>query len=440
MEVPPPTAEPLRQLDLPSGTAVQNINKCEGENMKRKTMALMLALSMCLSLLSACGSGNTATSDKPPESENAASSTEQQPEESEKPEESKEQPEESEKPKEEEPEESEEPKKENNAGTEFLALLQEEYKAGVTEGFTQEHIYLNTNDTSFPLAWIDRNGETIYSVWPGDGFLCAYSYDISTKKVTEYKLAAVGRGILDGWIYTWSEHYENFIKLKPGEETVIVSGADNIYPGGKSDGNAICLGDKIVFPWEEDSRILSLDSGLVDVVPHPQKEVEHGLTEPVALKFGRKYLVADGTVYATGENHLYRLDAESLEWIDLGSDNGLFDTYYYKTFYGKYYTDEKGVYNRISGEQVFEYGELYPSASLQDNTFCYWGGEKYLGYKDGEYRWVNLTDLSMSDPLLFPEGTVTIVNDTYCAYYDNYGIFLRNYIDGTEETIVLFDK
>ena len=46
----------------------------------------------------------------------------------------------------------------------------------------------------------------------------------------------------------------------------------------------------------------------------------------------------------------------------------------------------------------------------------------------------------MSDPLLFPEGTVTIVNDTYCAYYDNYGIFLRNYIDGTEETIVLFDK
>ena len=85
--------------------------------MKRKTMALMLALSMCLSLLSACGSGNTATDDKPPESENVVSSTEQ-PEESEKPEESKEQPEESEEPKEEEPEESEEPKEESNAGTE----------------------------------------------------------------------------------------------------------------------------------------------------------------------------------------------------------------------------------------------------------------------------------------------------------------------------------
>jgi hypothetical protein len=111
MEVPPPTAEPLRQLNLPSGAAVQNTNKCEEENMKRKTMALMLALSMCLSLLSACGSGNTATDDKPPESENVVSSTEQ-PEESEEPEESKEQPEESEEPKEEEPEESEEPTQE----------------------------------------------------------------------------------------------------------------------------------------------------------------------------------------------------------------------------------------------------------------------------------------------------------------------------------------
>lgn len=406
--------------------------------MKRKTMALLLALSMCLSLLTACGSGNTATDEKPPESENAASSTEQ-PKESEKPEESGE-------PKEEEPEKSpeptQEPKEENNAGTEFLALLQEEYKAGVTEGVTQEHIYLNIG---YILAWADPNGETIYSVWPGNGFLYAYSYHIPTKTVTEYELDFVSVFgskwcILDGWIYDWDENEKDIIKLKPGEETVVVSGAVDYDSVGRGSQTPICLGDKIVFLWEEESTILSLDSGTVEIVPHPQKEVEHGLTKPVALEFGRKYLVADGTVYATGENHLYRLDVEALEWIDLGSDNGLFDTYYYKTFYGKYYTDEKGVYNRISGEQVFEYGELYPSASLQDNTFCYWGGEKYLGYKDGEYRWVNLMDLSMSDPLPFPEGTVTIVNDTYCAYSDNYGIFLWNYNTGEEETIKMFEQ
>ena len=85
--------------------------------MKRKTMALMLALSMCLSLLSACGSGDKATDDKPPESENVVSSTEQQPKESEKPEESEELKEEepevsaepTQRPEEEQPEESEKP-------------------------------------------------------------------------------------------------------------------------------------------------------------------------------------------------------------------------------------------------------------------------------------------------------------------------------------------
>ena len=112
--------------------------------MKRKTMALMLALSMCLSLLSACGSGNTATDDQPSESENVVSSTEQ-PEESEEPEESKEQPEESEEPKEEEPEESEEPKEESNAGTELLALLQEEYQNGFVEGEGPRHTYYYSN-------------------------------------------------------------------------------------------------------------------------------------------------------------------------------------------------------------------------------------------------------------------------------------------------------
>ena len=99
--------------------------------MKRKTMALMLALSMCLSLLSACGSGNTAADDQSPESENVVSSTEQ-PEESEEPEESKEQPEESEEPKEEEPEESEEESGSPTAA--FLALLRNETKTAAPFG------------------------------------------------------------------------------------------------------------------------------------------------------------------------------------------------------------------------------------------------------------------------------------------------------------------
>ena len=89
-----------------------------------------------------------------------------------------------------------------------------------------------------------------------------------------------------------------------------------------------------------------------------------------------------------------------------------------------------------------EYGELYPAVSewMHDNL-CYFGGDKYLGVKNKEYRWVNLKDLTMSDPLPFPEGKkVTVLNDTYCVYEDQYGWFLWNYSTGEEETIVLFEQ
>ena len=157
--------------------------------MKRKTMALMLALSMCLSLLSACGSGSTATDDKPPESENVVSSTEQ-PEESEKPEESKEQPEESEEPKEEEPEKSEEPiqeepKEENNAGTAFLKLLQEEYKNGFVEGERPGCTYYASSD-AYLLTFI--NNGVVY-IWDMEyGNERAFSYDIASKSLSEIEI------------------------------------------------------------------------------------------------------------------------------------------------------------------------------------------------------------------------------------------------------------
>ncbi|MCM1388362.1 MAG: hypothetical protein NC231_13620 [Bacillus sp. (in: Bacteria)] len=74
------------------------------------------------------------------------------------------------------------------------------------------------------------------------------------------------------------------------------------------------------------------------------------------------------------------------------------------------------------------------------NNF-YFGGDKYLGCKNGEYRWINLTALSMSEPLPFPEGKyVTILDDTYCIYEDEYGLFLWNYNDGTEETILMYEN
>lgn len=67
--------------------------------MKRKSIALWLALMMCLFLLSACGANNTSDTEEAKQEEK------------------------------------------NNTGTEFLALLQEEYENGFFQGEGPRHTY-----------------------------------------------------------------------------------------------------------------------------------------------------------------------------------------------------------------------------------------------------------------------------------------------------------
>lgn len=445
MEVPPPTAEPLRQLNLPSGAAVQNTNKCEEENMKRKTMALMLALSMCLSLLSACGSGNTATDDKPPESENVVSSTEQ-PEESEKPEESKEQPEESEEPKEEEPEKSEEPKEQSNAGTELLALLQEEYQNGFVEGEGPRHTYYNATDRKAFL----HNGVVYIRGVKGYGDNWDYcSYDIATKElhesvaisadVKEYGVEGENY-FMDGNFYFANNSFEEAefsTRIYDYNGTPLQS---FLHTGHSLDYFFFEKG--ILAQSSNDGSTILLSHNLEKIadIPAPQREVEHGLKEDVYVEIYNMF-AADGTAYVRdSKSHLYRFNADTCEWEDTGNVSDF--TNQVGSFCGKYVTRRDGIYDYVTGEQVLEYGELYPAVSewMHDNL-CYFGGDKYLGVKNKEYRWVNLKDLTMSDPLPFPEGKkVTVLNDTYCVYEDQYGWFLWNYSTGEEETIVMFEQ
>lgn len=444
MEVPPPTAEPLRQLNLPSGAAVQNTNKCEEENMKRKTMALMLALSMCLSLLSACGSGNTATDDKPPESENVVSSTEQ-PEESEKPEESKEQPDESEEP-EEEPEESEEPNEESNAGTELLALLQEEYQNGFVEGEGPRHTYYDATDRKAFL----HNGVVYIRGVKGYGDSWDYcSYDIATKEFGKFVSSdIIGGGNTSLYFMDGNSYFMGFM-FGDGENSL---GARMYDCNGAALTTAYYIGDLSYCFFEKGILVQSSNDGSIILwshnlekiadIPAPQREVEHGLKEDVSLDM-YKVFATDGTAYARdSKSHLYRFNADTCEWEDTGNVSDF--THQVGSFCGKYVTRRDGIYDYATGEQVLEYGELYPAVSeWGHDNLCYFGGDKYLGVKDSEYRWVNLKDLSMSDPLPFPDvhrSNLFILDDTYCVYEDKYGWFLWNYNTGEEETIVLFEQ
>ena len=412
--------------------------------MKRKTMALMLALSMCLSLLSACGSGNTATDDKPPESENVVSSTEQ-PEESEKPEESKEQPDESEEP-EEEPEESEEPNEESNAGTELLALLQEEYQNGFVEGEGPRHTYYDATDRKAFL----HNGVVYIRGVKGYGDSWDYcSYDIATKEFGKFVSSdIIGGGNTSLYFMDGNSYFMGFM-FGDGENSL---GARMYDCNGAALTTAYYIGDLSYCFFEKGILVQSSNDGSIILwshnlekiadIPAPQREVEHGLKEDVSLDM-YKVFATDGTAYARdSKSHLYRFNADTCEWEDTGNVSDF--THQVGSFCGKYVTRRDGIYDYATGEQVLEYGELYPAVSeWGHDNLCYFGGDKYLGVKDSEYRWVNLKDLSMSDPLPFPDvhrSNLFILDDTYCVYEDKYGWFLWNYNTGEEETIVLFEQ
>lgn len=71
----------------------------------------------------------------------------------------------------------------------------------------------------------------------------------------------------------------------------------------------------------------------------------------------------------------------------------------------------------------------------------YFGGDRYLGVYDYNYRWFSLVDGTMSEPLPLPEEYtgLMILSDEYCMYGDEYGYFLWNYNTGEEEPVVLFE-
>ncbi len=406
--------------------------------MKRKTIALLLALMMCLSLLSACGA------DSKPDGEPSTATTTPSP--TEQPaDENKEQPEETEEPAQ-KPEESEEPAQETHAGTEFLALLQEEWSNGFFEGEGPRHTYNDAVRQPFiykGVVYMHKVGGS-----NADFRNSIYSYDIAAKEYKESVSTTLNSSNGNIFFMDGSFYYINVTAPNEIDSKSVRYDCNGELLGSVQQHIGHIFFEKGIlrpnYGWGDDLKPGSLWSYELEKIaesPIPQREVEHGLKKDVDMGQDQ-FFAADGTLYARGYDHFYRLNTDTYQWEDAGDAPQIPDV---GIFCGKYATKNGKVFDRVTEEQVFEYGELYPAAcgDWADPQLCYFGGDKYLGCKDGEYRWVNLKDLSMSDPLPFPdvhESQLTVLNDTYCVYNDEYGWFLWNYNDGTEETIVLFDK
>ena len=106
-----------------------------------------------------------------------------------------------------------------------------------------------------------------------------------------------------------------------------------------------------------------------------QRDAEHGLKEEVQMTFTNMF-AADGTVYsktAGGSGADWcRLNTDTYEWeISELTPKHLYSL---DDFCGKYARKSGIIYDRVTGEQVFECGTLHGPAY---GNLCYFGGDKY---------------------------------------------------------------
>ena len=289
--------------------------------MKRKTIALLLALVMCLALLSACGGNSAADTSKPPSSESTAQPTEG----NEKPEESTKQPEESAEPSQ-EPEESEEPsqepEQEENEGTKLIALLQEEWNNGFYQGEGPRHTYFNFVSSDSHPYFIHKGVVYLAGLYADKGFDIS-AYDIASKELREsVSLTGIIRGslgysttiFLDGNFYflNWAFNGNPEWRMYDGNGALLLS----------TDREAVetkySFLEQGILRIDSNSTVLfSYNFETIAEIPIPQRDIEHGLKEDEKLFKDFGAISVDGTVYLYDlyyGTRIYRLNMDTYEW------------------------------------------------------------------------------------------------------------------------------
>lgn len=327
----------------------------------------------------------------------------------------------------------------------LLKLLQGEYENGTVYGKSKDHTYYD--DTYFEDAVIID--DTVYYRDKRNYHLM--TYNISTKELNDctwFDDAPFGRTVdfyLDGQFYRKSGNKISIYSVASGQVSTFELPQESTYGGADYIGNAVFYWG----PGDDVASLLLMDMQTVTTVTAPELEVKHGIMEPVKFEY---YQVADGTVFADSRSgdspvHLFKLDTQAGTWLDLGEMDddfrNMFNNYANEgrrlnRLYGKYYLDQSEdgyeVFDITTGESVFESeGDIYP--------VYYFGGDSCItaNKKTGERQLLNLKDGTLSEPLKFPEDTLSseILNETYLIYQDKFGYFLWNMHTGEEETIAL---
>ena len=273
--------------------------------MKKRLIALLLALVMCLSLFSACGGKDSTPDTKEPPASSANTPTPAaQPDEQKTPE----------APASETPEPEPEPEPENTAGAELLALLQEEWNNGFVQGQGPKRTYYYM----FGVPFI-YNGVVLI---PYNRSYC--SYDIATKEFKE--LFSVESNMWNP-VFLDGKFYFSHLTNRQNEYGVVVYDSNgerlDIWPEYQSvkvfeEGIVASILDPGT--GEALPALFSYDGEKIADLPRPQREVEHGLIEDVRWEACVPF-AADGTLYVTDRSMYWRLNMDTLTWENMGTYN-----------------------------------------------------------------------------------------------------------------------
>lgn len=232
--------------------------------------------------------------------------------------------------------------------------------------------------------------------------------------------------VADGNIYLffnncWIEKY-----TPDGNMTNINLANDNDASGMLALGvfkNGMCAVDYNGKYWLVDADLKNkTELPLIDV------DAAHGNTEQ---KEGNFIMTYENKLVAEVDNEFYCYDLDSGSWSKLADSERSWDRYGSDVVYDNFRVTEAGIYKVDDGSLV---------SSRQFGKYL--GGLTDIQLSDG--AWVRTLvpgtsefDLANSEPMGSESATfdhIRMLTDEYYALIDEYGIFLRTYIDGEDES------
>ena len=335
----------------------------------------------------------------------------------------------------------------------YYQLLNQGYKTGQYSFGSDPY---SSNDIDVTNVGIGVDGNVYFNV----DHRYIYKYSIETNELMPLYIYSPQEGSLIRWAYCNGYVYYITKPFMDNDATLyrIDSDGNNrrtfTFNSTIIDHLMFCDDGKVTLQGgEQDDEthrwkyhaILSSDFNSLEEIPLPQIAVEHGLSQTVSSFSLFSYY--NNKIYASVDGKLAFYDINTSSWtnteFEYGS-NTMVDRYGSIAIIPNYVNsnnvDVKALYD-MKADKIIAAPYRY---------FNYYGGEYSINYDDETGKWYRAQYENNGDESLTKKiglgidkttGSKCCLNDTYYLYIDEYGYFLRTYLEGAEnETVIKYKE